>query len=66
MGNSKSKTSWIDPVWRYIRIALFLWGIVQMAWLYFRIDRYSLFTGFLFIFMLIGSFAIKLQLQNEE
>lgn len=66
MDNLKSKTGRTDPIWRYIRIALLLWGIVQMAWLYFRIDRYSLFTGFLFLFMLIGSFAIRLQLRNEE
>ncbi len=66
MNASKSKAGWIDPAWRYVRLILVVWGIGQLIWLYFRMDRYSLFTSLIFLFLLIGCWAIKLQSRTEE
>ena len=61
-----SKTGWTDPAWRYIKLTMLLWGLVQVVWLYFRIDRYSMFTTFLFLFMSVAGIVIRLQQGNEE
>jgi len=66
MAPSKSNRGWTDPAWRCIKLTMLLWGIGQAIWLYFRIDRYSVFTTFLFLFLSVAGLAIWLQQRSEE